>query len=137
MTLVMLGAILFVFGVFNGAMDVLMNVHGVVVECELLCLIMFLLYGGWSFGGFVFLGLVVIVGAVGFDLCVESLIVGILLWFVMVFWIGYYFGSVFMHLEGGNGFVLLLRVVLLIGFLCFLVMMTEGVIGDWSGIYFK
>ena len=29
------------------------------------------------------------------------------------------------------------RAVLLIGALCFLAMMTEGAIGDWSGIYLR
>src|SRR4051794_7324222 len=48
----MLGAILFVFGASNGAMDVSMNAHGVAVERELPTPIMSSLHGGWSLGGF-------------------------------------------------------------------------------------
>ena len=52
----MLGAILFVFGASNGAMDVAMNAHGVAVERELPKPIMSSLHGGWSLGGFAVCG---------------------------------------------------------------------------------
>jgi MFS family permease len=47
-------------------------------------------------------------------------------------------GSASAHSEdGSSGFALPSRGVLLIGALCFLVMVTEGAMGDWSGIYLK
>ncbi|WP_037409338.1 MFS transporter [Candidatus Solirubrobacter pratensis] len=133
----MLGAILFVFGASNGAMDVSMNAHGVAVERELPTPIMSSLHGGWSLGGFASSGIAAAAGAAGLDPRVESLIVGVALWLAMASWIGGRLGSASTHSEGGTGFALPSRAVLLIGALCFLAMMTEGAIGDWSGIYLK
>src|SRR5947207_214828 len=41
------------------------------------------------------------------------------------------------HTSEGHGLALPTKPVLLIGGLCFLVMLAEGAIGDWSGIYLK
>ena len=133
----MLGAILFVFGAANGAMDVSMNAHGVAVERELPKPIMSSLHGGWSLGGFAASGIAAAAGSAGLDPRVESMIIGVLLWLAVALWIGGRLGSASTHSEGGSGFALPSRAVLLIGSLCFLAMMTEGAIGDWSGIYLK
>jgi hypothetical protein len=132
----MLGAILFVFGACNGVMDVSMNAHGVAVERTLSKPIMSSLHGGWSVGGFVSAALVVIAGAAGVDPRVESLAVGIFLWLAAL-WITGKLGSASAHSEGGGGLALPSRPVLLIGGLCFLVMLTESGIADWSGIYLR
>jgi predicted MFS family arabinose efflux permease len=132
----MLGAILFVFGASNGAMDVSMNAHGVAVERELPRPIMSSLHGGWSLGGFAASGLAVVAGSAGLDPRAESLIVGVVLWLAAL-WLGRRLGSASAHSEEGSGFALPSRAVLLIGLLCFLAMLTEGAIGDWSGIYLR
>jgi len=132
----MLGAILFVFGAVNGAMDVSMNAHGVAVERELPKPIMSSLHGGWSVGGFVASGLAAVAGAAGVDPRLESLLVGVALWCFALFVTGR-LGSASAHSEEGSGFALPSRAVFLIGLLCFLAMMTEGAIGDWSGIYLR
>ena len=132
----MLGAILFVFGASNGAMDVSMNAHGVAVERKLPKPIMSSLHGGWSLGGFASAGLVAIAAAAGVDPRLESLLVGVALWLAAL-WITRRLGSASAHSEAGAGFALPSRAVMLIGGLCFLVMMTEGGIADWSGIYLR
>ena len=133
----MLGAILFVFGASSGAMDVSMNAHGVAVERELSKPIMSSLHGGWSVGGFVSAGLVAVVAAAGVDPRLESLLVGVALWLAAL-WITSRLGSASAHSRAaGGGFALPSRAVMLIGGLCFLVMMTEGGIADWSGIYLR
>jgi predicted MFS family arabinose efflux permease len=132
----MLGAILFVFGAANGAMDVSMNAHGVAVERTLPKPIMSSLHGGWSLGGFTASGTVAVLAAAGLDPRLESLFVGIALW-LLALWITSRLGSASAHSEEGGGFALPSRAVLLIGGLCFLSMLTEGAIGDWSGIYLK
>jgi predicted MFS family arabinose efflux permease len=132
----MLGAILFVFGASNGAMDVSMNAHGVAVERTLSRPILSSLHGGWSLGGFASAGLVAVTAAAGIDPRLESLFVGITLW-VVALWITGRLGSASAHSEAGGGLALPSRAVMLIGGLCFLVMMTEGGIGDWSGIYLR
>jgi predicted MFS family arabinose efflux permease len=135
---VMLGAALFVFGAANGAMDVSMNAHGVAVERQLSKPTMSSLHGGWSVGGFAASGLAAATGTAGLDPRVESLIVGVGLWLVAL-WITTRLGEASAHSRGSEGgrFALPARPVLLIGLLCFLVMVIEGAIGDWSGIYLR
>ena len=60
-----------------------------------------------------------------------------LLWLLALF-ITARLGTASAHSEhGSSGFALPSRGVLLIGALCFFVMVTEGAMGDWSGIYLK
>ena len=132
----MLAATLFVFGASGGAMDVAMNAHGVAVERELGRPIMSSLHGGWSVGGFASAGLVAIAAAAGVDPRLESLLVGVALWLAAL-WITGRLGSASAQSKAGGAFALPSRAVMLIGGLCFLVMMTEGGIADWSGIYLR
>jgi predicted MFS family arabinose efflux permease len=132
----MLAPILFVFGASNGAMDVAMNAHGVAIQEKLERPVMSSFHGGWSVGGFVAAGVVAIAAAAGLDPRAESLIVGVCLWLLSL-WITPRLGSMSSHSSAGHGFALPKRPVLLIGGLCFLVMLAEGAIGDWSGIYLK
>jgi predicted MFS family arabinose efflux permease len=106
------------------------------VERELRRPIMSSLHGGWSVGGFLAAGLVAIAAASGVDPRLESLVVGVALWVAALF-ITRLLGSVSTHSEARSGFARPSRAVLLIGGLCFLAMMTEGAIGDWSGIYLR
>jgi hypothetical protein len=135
---VALGAILFVFGAANGAMDVSMNAHGVAVEQEQPRPIMSSLHGGWSLGGFAAAGLAAATGSAGLDPRVESVIVGVGLW-LAAWWITMGLGSASAHTRSGEGRGIAwpARPVMLIGLLCFLVMMIEGAVGDWSGIYLR
>jgi predicted MFS family arabinose efflux permease len=136
-TPVALGAVLLVFGAANGAMDVAMNGHGVAVERELGKPIMSSLHAGWSFGGLAGSGGVALAVALGFEPRVEGVVAAGVLW-LMAWAITARLGSASAHSEeGASGFALPSRGVLLIGALCFLVMVTEGAMGDWSGIYLK
>jgi predicted MFS family arabinose efflux permease len=132
----MLGAILFVFGASNGAMDVSMNAHGVAVERMSPKPIMSSLHAGYSLGGFAAAGLVAIVAVAGVGPRVESLFVGVALW-LGGFWVTRRLGSASSHSEASSGLALPSRAVLLLGVLCFVAMMTEGAIADWSGIYLR
>jgi predicted MFS family arabinose efflux permease len=132
----MLGAILFVFGASTGAMDVSMNAHGVAIQETLDRPVMSSFHGGWSLGGFAAAGLVALTAATGLDPRVESLIVGAGLWLIS-FWITGRLGAASAHSSAGHGLAVPTRAVMLIGGLCFLVMLTEGAIGDWTGIYLR
>ncbi len=132
----MLAAILFVFGASNGAMDVAMNAHGVGIQESLGRPIMSSLHGGWSVGGFTAAGLAALAAAAGLDPRVEGLIVGLGL-FGLSLWITRRLGASFTHSSEGHVLSLPTRPVILIGGLCFLVMLAEGAIGDWSGIYLR
>ncbi len=131
----MLAAILFVFGASTGAMDVSMNAHGVAIQERLARPVMSSFHGGWSVGGFIAAGLVVLAAAAGLDPRIESVIVGVALWLLSLF-ITRRLGASSTHTEG-HGLAVPTKPVVLIGGLCFLVMLAEGAIGDWSGIYLK
>src|SRR5215216_4463810 len=134
---VALGAVLVLFGAANGAMDVAMNAHGVAVERTLERPIMSSLHAGWSFGGLAGAGGVALAVALGLHPRAEAMIAAALLWVAAVA-ITARLGSASAHSEhGSSGFALPSRGVLLIGVLCFLVMVTEGAMGDWTGIYLK
>jgi len=133
----LLGAGLVLFGAANGAMDVSMNAHGVAVERTLGRPIMSSLHAGWSFGGLAGSGGVALAVALGVEPRIEAVIASALLWLAAI-GITARLGSASAHSEhGSSGFALPSRGVLLIGALCFLVMVTEGAMGDWSGIYLK
>jgi len=131
----MLAAFLFVFGASTGAMDVSMNAHGVAIQERVARPVMSSFHGGWSVGGFIAAGLVALAAAVGLDPRVESVIVGVILLLLSLF-VTRRLGASSAHTEG-HGLALPTKPVLLIGGLCFLVMLAEGAIGDWSGIYLK
>jgi Major Facilitator Superfamily len=134
---VLLGAGLVAFGAANGAMDVAMNAHGVAVERTLHKPIMSSLHAGWSLGGLVGSGAVALAVAAGADPRVEGMIAAAALWLLALV-LTARLGTASAHSEhGSSGFALPSRGVLLIGALCFLVMVTEGAMGDWSGIYLK
>ena len=131
-----LAAILFVFGASNGAMDVAMNAHGVAIQERLERPVMSSFHGGWSVGGFAAAGIVAVTATGGLDPRVESLIAGTCLW-LLGFWVTRRLGASSTHSSSGAGLAIPKRPVLLLGGLCFLVMLTEGAIGDWSGIYLR
>lgn len=132
----MLAPILFVFGAANGAMDVAMNAHGVAVQESLRKPVMSSFHGGWSVGGFLAAGVVAVAAAAGVDPRVESVVVAACLWLFSL-WVTRSLGNMSSHSSSGHGFALPKRPVVLLGGLCFLVMLAEGAIGDWSGIYLK
>jgi fucose permease len=132
----MLAAILLVFGASNGAMDVAMNAHGVAIQERRGRPIMSSLHGGWSVGGFVAAGVVALATATGLDPRVEGLVVGVAL-LLLSLWITRRLGAGSVHTAAGQGLALPTRPVLLIGGLCFLVMLAEGTIADWGGIYLR
>jgi predicted MFS family arabinose efflux permease len=134
---ILLGAALLVFGAANGSMDVAMNAHGVAVERTLGVPIMSSLHAGWSFGGLAGAAGVAVAVHAGVDARIEGLVAVCVMWVVALL-LTARLGSASAHSEhGAAGFALPSPSVLLIGALCFLVMVTEGAMADWSGIYLK
>jgi hypothetical protein len=118
-------------------MDVAMNAHGVAVERTLGVPIMSSLHAGWSFGGLAGAAGVAVAVHAGADARIEGLVAVCVMWVVALL-LTARLGSASAHSEHGPaGFALPSRSVLLIGALCFLVMVTEGAMADWSGIYLK
>ena len=134
---VLVAAGLFVLGATTATMDVSMNSHGVHVERELRRPIMSSLHAGWAFGGMVGAGFAAIMAAVGTDPRITVAIAsGLLLALgASAAWrIGH--GSA-AEGEATPGFTLPGRSVVLLAVLCFLVMITEGAMGDWGGLYLR
>jgi fucose permease len=126
---------LLALGAASGMMDVSMNAHGVSLEEALGRPIMSSLHAGWSFGGFAGAGAVAAATAAGVDPRVQNAVAGALLLaglLVLVTRLGP--GSAG---TDATGLSWPPRSVLLLAFLCFLIMLTEGAMADWGGVYLR
>ena len=125
----------YILGAFIGSMDVAMNAHGIAVERALKRPIMSMLHGGFSVGGMVgaFLGAwalkyvgefahIALAGAA----CLALLLVSVQ--FLLP-------RSVDKGLSDSH-FGWPTKATIGLGLLCFLVLMSEGSVLDWSAIYF-
>jgi MFS family permease len=127
---------LLLFGAASGAMDVSMNAHGVAIERRYGRPIMSSLHAGWSFGGFTAAGLIGAATAAGVDPRLQNAVIAAALLGLLA----YLFprlGEGSVRVEGGSKPLVPSRKVLLLAFLCFLIMVTEGGMGDWGGVYLR
>lgn len=128
---------LFVLGGASATQDVSMNSHGVKVELDVGRPIMSSLHAGWAFGGMAGAALAAGFHALGVDPRVSVAIISALLLAVLsasASRIGH--GSAAAG-EDTPGFTLPSRGVLLLALLCLLVMVTEGAMADWGGLYLR
>lgn len=125
---------LVVFGAACGAMDVSMNAQGSALERTLRRPIMSSLHAGWSLGGLAGAALVFTGGAAGLEPRIETVAaaVGLLLLLAVCL----------RRIGGGSGsavapssFVRPSRGVIVLALLCLLIMLTEGAMADWGGVY--
>jgi MFS family permease len=128
---------LFVFGASSATMDVSMNSHGVDVERGLRKPIMSSLHAGWSFGGMTAAGFAAGLAALDVDprITVALASAGLLaIVLESTRRIGH--GSA-AEGEAAARFTLPSRGILLLAVLCLLVMLTEGAMADWGGLYLR
>jgi fucose permease len=128
---------LFVLGASSATMDVAMNSHGVSVQEDLGRPIMSSLHAGWSFGGMTGAALAAALAALALDPRVGVAIASaLLLAGVLAATRQVGPGSA---AEGADtpGFTLPTRGVMLLAVLCMLVMVTEGAMADWGGLYLR
>ena len=123
-----------ILGASSGAMDVSMNAHGVAVERILHRPIMSSLHAGWSFGGLAGAALVAIAGGAGVDPRVETVIATALLALLLAACL-VRLGVGSATTEAPPGFVRPTRGVVVLAMLCLIIMVTEGAMADWGGIY--
>jgi predicted MFS family arabinose efflux permease len=126
-----------VLGGASATQDVSMNSHGVKVEKDIRRPIMSSLHAGWAFGGMAGAGFAAAGTALGLDARVTVALASALLLATLVATarrIGH--GSA---AEGDDapGFTLPSRGVVLLAILCLLVMVTEGAMADWGGLYLR
>jgi MFS family permease len=125
---------LIALGASSGAMDVSMNAHGVAVEQRIHRPIMSSLHAGWSFGGLAGAALVAGAGGVGVEPRVEVLIATGLFLLVLVACLRR-LGEGSATAEAPAGFVRPTRGVVVLAVLTLVIMVTEGAMADWGGIY--
>ena len=125
---------LIILGASSGAMDVSMNAHGVAVEQRIHRPIMSSLHAGWSFGGLVGAALVAAAGGAGIDPRVETLIATALLAALLAVCLRR-LGEGSRTAEAPAGFRRPPRSVVVLALLTLIVMVTEGAMADWGGIY--
>lgn len=128
---------LFVLGASSATQDVAMNSHGVKVEHDLGKPIMSSLHAGWAFGGMAGAGLAALFHALDVDPRISVAFASVLLLALLVVTarrIGH--GSA-AEGEDAPNFALPSRGVVLLAILCLLVMVTEGAMADWGGLYLR
>ena len=125
---------LIALGAGSGSMDVSMNAHGVAVERVLGRPVMSSLHAGWSLGGVAGAGLVAIGSAAGLDPRLETALAAGLLALALVVCLPR-LGAGSQTEEAPAGFVWPSRAVILLAALCLMIMVTEGAMADWGGIY--
>jgi fucose permease len=128
---------LFVLGASSATQDVAMNSHGVKVEHDVGKPIMSSLHAGWAFGGMGGAGFAAAAHALGVDPRISVAVASALMLALLVVTasrIGH--GSA---AEGDDApsFALPSRGVVLLAILCLLVMVTEGAMADWGGLYLR
>jgi fucose permease len=128
---------LFVLGASSATQDVAMNSHGVKVEHDLGKPIMSSLHAGWAFGGMAGAALAALFHALDVDPRISVAIASVLLLSLLIATasrIGH--GSA---AEGDDApsFALPSRAVVLLAILALLVMITEGAMADWGGLYLR
>ncbi len=125
---------LIALGAGSGSMDVSMNAHGVAVERVLGRPVMSSLHAGWSLGGVAGAGLVAIGSAAGLDPRLEVVLAAGLLALALIACLPR-LGAGSQTEEAPAGFVWPSRAVVLLAALCLMIMVTEGAMADWGGLY--
>jgi predicted MFS family arabinose efflux permease len=134
---VLVAAGLVVLGASSATMDVSMNSHGVGVERGLDRPIMSSLHAGWAFGGMAGSAFSASLVALGVDPRVTVAIASVLMLGVLAASASRIGPGSAAEGESAQRFTLPSRGVLLLAVLCLLVMLTEGAMADWGGIYLR
>jgi fucose permease len=128
---------LFALGMAAATMDVGMNAHGSKIEVEAGRPIMSSLHAGWSFGGMVGAGFGATGVALGLDPRLVVAVASALLLAGMVVCVRAIGPGSGARGVDTPGFTLPPRGVVLLALVCLLVMVTEGAMADWGGIYLR
>ena len=126
-----------VLGAASATQDVAMNSHGGTVEKDLRRPIMSSLHAGWAFGGMIGAGFAAACAVLGLDPRI-TVAISSALWLGLLVACARRIGRG-SAAEGADaaGFTLPSRGVVLLAILCLLVMLTEGAMADWGGLYLR
>jgi fucose permease len=132
-----MGAALVVLGGASAAMDVAMNSHGVALEADRDTPLMSSLHAGWALGGAAGAGAGAAGAAAGLDGRITVAIVAVVLAALVLACAPRLGRGSAAQGEEAPPFALPSRDVALLAALCLLVMLTEGAIADWGGIWMR
>jgi Major Facilitator Superfamily len=128
---------LMLFGMFNGAMDVAMNAHGVAVERLLGRPIMSSLHAMFSIGGILGAGSAVVLLPLGVAPIAHVGVTALLGFAVMLATVRFLLPHAVDSRGEGAHFALPRGRLLVLGAMGFFILMTEGAMGDWTAIYLR
>lgn len=128
---------LFALGASSATQDVAMNSHGVKVEHDLGKPIMSSLHAGWAFGGMAGAALAALFHALDVDPRISVAIASALLLALLFATAGRIGHGSAAEGDDTPSFALPSRGVVLLAILCLLVMVTEGAMADWGGLYLR
>jgi HAD superfamily hydrolase (TIGR01509 family) len=128
---------LFVLGGSSATMDVSMNSHGVGVERDVGRPIMSSLHAGWAFGGMAGASFSALLAALGADPRVTVALASALMLGALVASARRIGAGAPPEGDSAPRFTLPPRGVVLLAALCLVVMLTEGAMADWGGIYLR
>lgn len=135
-TLAIFVIVAFCFGAAIGSMDVSMNAHGIAVERALRLPSMSLFHGAFSIGGMLgaFLGAAAL-GVMGE--WTHAFLIAILLIALFLACLPFLLPAAADRGLSGTGFAWPTRATIGLGLLCFLALMAEGSVIDWSAIMLR
>ena len=128
---------LFVLGGSSATMDVSMNSHGVGVERDAGRPIMSSLHAGWAFGGVAGASFSALLAALGADPRVTVALASALMLGALVASARRIGAGAPPEGDSAPRFTLPPRGVVLLAALCLVIMLTEGAMADWGGIYLR
>ena len=128
---------LFILGGASATMDVAMNSHGVKVEKDLGRPLLSSLHAGWAFGGMAGAAFAAALTALGVDPRVTAAMASALLLTALIACVRRVGPGSTAAGDDAPKFALPTRGVLLLAVLCLLIMVTEGAMADWSGLYLR
>jgi hypothetical protein len=131
---------MFVWGGFQGALDVSMNTQAVAVERSSGRLLMSGFHGCWSVGAFAGAGLGVIGVALDVSLSLQLLVLGVLILMVagaLTVWMVPDAAPTAGTHGARNSIRRMARPVLVLGVIAFAAMLCEGASADWASVYLR
>ena len=132
-SLVLLGAALFLFGGSLGVLDVILNIQGLSIENRANRSMMSNFHGMFSVGTIVGAVLMIILLTIGLPALISTLVAIAAILLLSVFALCGYLDE--RTLRGKDAFIWPNGWILLVGLMCFIVYLAEGVMLDWSALY--
>lgn len=132
-SLVLLGAALFLFGGSLGVLDVILNIQGLSIENRANRSMMSNFHGMFSVGTIVGAVLMIILLTIGLPALISTLVAIAAILLLSVFALRGYLDE--RTLRGKDAFIWPNGWILLVGLMCFIVYLAEGVMLDWSALY--